>query len=298
VVGIDGGYADWSRGETTERRRLGAAVTRHEFDPTEAVDAQDRLVVKAAARVHTRIHALLAGNELGGPRHYRRWVVAFIRRYGLGGAFWREHPRLPEGRYAIRTFELGNEPYYGAMSATAYADAVRPLLEAVRARGLSAELVLPASTYDGDASWLETLYQRIPRLNGLIAGFALHPYWYGRSPANPGPGGPFARIETLRQAMNREGAASKPILITEYGESTADCGRQCVSEAAQAHHLAEMLSAVASRPAWKVTMLSVFQLRDRGTRSRDRELQFGLLRQNGSAKPAYPIVDAAMRRYR
>jgi hypothetical protein len=298
VVAIDGGYADWSHRETAERAWLGAAVTRHEFDPTEAVDAQDALMLKAAARVHTRIHALLGGNQLGDAAHYRRWVVAFIRRYGLGGSFWREHPRLPERAYAIRTFELGNEPYFGTMTASGYADTVRPLLEEVKRLDLRAGLVLAANAYGGDASWLEALYERIPNLNALVSGFALHPYWYGHAPARQGPGGPFARIEALRAAMNREGAAKKAILITEYGESTADCGQECVSEAVQARHLLAMLSTVASRPDWGVEMLSVFQLRDRGTHSRDRELQFGLLRQNGTPKPSYAIVHAAIRRYR
>jgi hypothetical protein len=45
-------------------------------------------------------------------------------------------------------------------------------------------------------------------------------------------------------------------------------------------------------------MISVFQLRDRGTDHYDRERQFGLLRQDGSEKPAYPIVESAMAAYR
>jgi hypothetical protein len=45
-------------------------------------------------------------------------------------------------------------------------------------------------------------------------------------------------------------------------------------------------------------MLLFFQLRDRGTESPDREVQFGLLRQDGTPKPAYPIVREAMQRYR
>ncbi|HEX3173606.1 MAG TPA: hypothetical protein VHQ43_05250, partial [Solirubrobacterales bacterium] len=96
VIGIDGGYAGWSDSETEQRAALGAAVTRHEWDPAAAVDEQDDVVLSAAAEIHTRIHALLGGNQLGDATHYREWVVAFIRRYGLGGSFWAEHPELDE----------------------------------------------------------------------------------------------------------------------------------------------------------------------------------------------------------
>jgi hypothetical protein len=59
-----------------------------------------------------------------------------------------------------------------------------------------------------------------------------------------------------------------------------------------------MLEAVVSRSDWGVEMLSVFQLRDRGTGSGDREEQFGLLREDGSPKPAYSLLQSAMQRYR
>jgi hypothetical protein len=45
-------------------------------------------------------------------------------------------------------------------------------------------------------------------------------------------------------------------------------------------------------------MISIFQLLDRGTDSSDRELQFGLLREDGTPKPSYGIVRAAMQQYR
>jgi hypothetical protein len=298
AVGVDGGYAGWSSSETAFRAQLGAAVTRHEFDPTEAVNAQDSLVLKAAAQVHTRIHALLGGNELGNASHYREWVVAFIRRYGLGGSFWKEHPELEEARYAIRTFELGNEPYFGTMTATAYAETVRPALEAVKSLGLPAEIVLPSRVYGTDTSWIDTLYAKIPNLNSLFYAFADHPYWYGHDPATVSAAGPFVRLGNLRKRMNELGASSKPIFITEYGESTANCGSECVTEPVQAEHLKEMLEAAVNRPEWKIQMLCLFQLQDRGTNSADRELQFGILRQNGTQKPSYSIVQSYIQKYR
>ena len=298
VIGIDGGYGSWSESETSERIALNAAVTRHEWDITEPVNAQDALVYKAASKIHTRIHALLGANELGDAGAYRDWVVAFIRRYGIGGSFWGEHPELDASKYAITTFELGNEPYFGGMSATEYASTVTPTLEEVKRLGLPAKIILPSRVYGSDTSWMDTLYKSIPNLNTLFFGFADHPYWYGHDPAQVSPAGPFGRIATLRNRMNELGASSKPILLSEYGESTANCGSECVDEATQAQHLSEMITAITTHPEWGVEMLSVFQMVDRGTARGDRELQFGLLRQNGTPKPSYPIVQAAMQEYR
>ena len=298
MIGIDGGYAGWSDSETAQREALGAAVTRHEWDPSEPVEEQDDVVLSAAGEIHTRIHALLGGNSLGDANHYREWVVAFVRRYGPGGAFWAEHPELDSSRYAITTIELGNEPYFGEMSASLYADTVRPTLEVVKRLEMPVKVVLPSRVYGTNTSWIDTLYQRIPNLNDLFYAFADHPYWYAHDPAQVGPAGPFGRITTLRERMNEHGASTKPIFITEYGESTADCGEECVSEQVQAEHLQEMLEAVVTRDEWGVKMLSVFQLRDRGTGSADRELQFGLLRQDGNPKPSYSVVHAAMQQYR
>jgi hypothetical protein len=297
-IGIDGGYADWSGTETTYRTQLGAAVTRHEWNPSQPVDAQEGLFLKAVSQVHTRIHALLGGNQLGDATHYREWVVGFVRRYGPGGDFWQEHPALDQSRYAVRSIELGNEPYFGTMSAPEYADTVRPTLEQIHDLALPVKVILPSRVYGTDTSWMDTLYQDIPNLNALFYAFADHPYWYGHDPATPGDAGPFERIDTLRQRMNEKGASDKPIFITEYGESTAECGGECVDEATQAEHLSEMLDAAIAHTGWKVELVSVFQLLDRGTASSDRELQFGLLRQNGTQKPSYAIVSGLMQQYR
>ncbi|HEX5988984.1 MAG TPA: hypothetical protein VFY75_02060 [Solirubrobacterales bacterium] len=298
VVGIDGGYTGWSDEEIEERAELGAAITRHEWDPTEPVDEQDDVMEAAWGEIHTKIHALLGGNDLGDPTHYREWVVEFVRYYGIGGSFWDEHPELDESRFAITSIELGNEPYFGEMSAEEYAATVGPVLEEIKRLGLPVTVVLPSRVYGSNTAWMDTLYALIPNLNELFDAFAEHPYWYGHEPASSGPAGPFGRIETTRRRMNEHGANTKAIWITEYGESTADCGEECVPESTQAAHLQQMLDAIVTRSDWGVKMISVFQLRDRGTDSGDRERQFGLIRQDGTEKPAYPIVESAMAAYR
>ncbi len=298
LVGIDGGHGGWSDSEIEHRAELGAAVTRHEWDPYESVDEQEDVVEVAAGEIRTRLHALLGGNDLGEAGHYRDFVVDFVRRYGLGGSFWDEHPELDEASYAITTVELGNEPYFGEMSVEDYAATVRPALEEIQRLQLPVRVVLPSRVYGNDTDWIDGLYALIPNLNSYFYAFADHPYWYGHDPAEVDAAGPFGRIEKLRERMNAHGANTKPIFLTEYGESTASCGEECISEAVQAQHLKQMLDAIVSRPDWGVKMLSVFQLLDRGTDSSDRELQFGLLRQNGTEKPSYPLVHDAIQTYR
>jgi outer membrane biosynthesis protein TonB len=298
VLGIDGGYAGWIPAEVQQRVALGAPVTRHEWSLSNPVSSEEDQVLAAATEIHTRILALLGGNDLGDAAHYSDWVIGFIRHYGPGGTFWAEHPELDASRYAIDTIELGNEPYFGEMSPEDYADTVRPTLERISELGLPVKVVLPSRVYGTDTSWIDTLYARIPNLNTLFYAFADHPYWYGHDPAEVSAAGPFGRIDVLRDRMNEKGASAKPIFITEYGESTAGCGGECVSEAVQAEHLRAMIEAVVTHTEWKVGLLSLFQLIDRGTGSGDRELQFGLLREDGTPKPAYEIVRAAMQLYR
>jgi hypothetical protein len=299
AIGVDGGWGGyWSSTDVSYRAQLGAAVTRHEWDPLEPVDSQDSLVYTAAAQVNTRIHALLGANQLGNATSYREFVVAFIRRYGLGGSFWDAHPELDEQRYAITSVELGNEPYFGGMSASLYADTVRPTLEAIKSLGLPVKVVLPSRVYGTDTSWMDTLYARIPSLNDLFYAFADHPYWYGRDPATVSAAGPFGRIDVLRRRMNEKGASAKPIWITEYGQSTANCGTECVSETVQAEHLQKFIDAAITRTEWKIETFFAFQMRDRSTGSTDREHGFGLLRYNGAQKPSYAIVRGLMQQYR
>jgi hypothetical protein len=299
TVGIDGGYSGWWKEEIELRQALDAPVTRHQWEPLEeSVDAQDTFMLEATQLVGTRIHAVLGGNDLGDPTAYKEWVIAFIHRYGVGGSFWAEHPSLDESRYAITTFELGNEPYF-EIPAQKFAEEIRPTLEAVTALRLPAKLIVPTYTYGSNTSWTDTLYRAIPNLNSLFYAFAEHPYWYGHSPTQAdNAASPFERIETLRRDMATHGAAEKPLFITEYGESTADCGSECVDEAEQAEHIQAMLTAVLTHPQWRVEMLIFFQLHDWATSSSDMQQQFGLLRANGTPKPAYPIVQAAMQQYR
>src|SRR4051812_39377273 len=133
---IDGGYSLYAlQGSEKQRIALGAPVTRHEFSSLDPVNSQDDVVAYAAGVLHTRIHALIGtdnSQHIDDPKQYAKFVVALIRRYGVGGSFWKANSNLDGKKFAIRSFELMNEPYLGYMTATAYAQRIKPALLAVK----------------------------------------------------------------------------------------------------------------------------------------------------------------------
>ena len=159
-------------------------------------------------------------------------------------------------------------------------------------------MILISRIYGTDTTWMDTLYARIPNLNDYFYAFADHPYWYGHSPEGAPPPVRSAGSNVLRKRMNEKGASAKPIWITEYGESTANCGEQCVSEATQAEHLQKILNAAITRDRLEDRPdLRLPAARPRPNSS-DREHGFGLLRYDGTQKPAYSMVRALMQQYR
>ncbi len=160
-------------------------------------------------------------------------------------------------------------------------------------------MILPSYIYGQNTSWIDTLYARIPNLNSLFYAFADHPYWYGHDPAEDGGNGPFERIETLRARMIYHGAGSKPIDITEYGESTASLRRRVRQRVGPGP--APAGDAECGRQPQGLGNRDVPRLPASRPRHRKHAIaseQFGLLREDGTPKPAYSILRSAMQQYR
>ena len=100
AVGIDGHYAGWTEEEIEDREALNAPVTRHEWDLDNPVSSEEQQMLAAATEIHTRVLALLGGNDIGDATHYRNFVVEFIRYWGPGGTFLGQSPRTR--RIALR----------------------------------------------------------------------------------------------------------------------------------------------------------------------------------------------------
>jgi hypothetical protein len=98
--------------------------------------------------------------------------------------------------------------------------------------------------------------------------------------------------DRLYAVMTAHGDGAKKIWATEYGQATG--GPNSISETAQATLVGQSVDAWYAKKY--AGPLFWYSGRDTGTSTSDREQHFGLLRYNGTAKPAYAAVTARMRR--
>jgi hypothetical protein len=237
------------------------------------------------------------------PRAFGAFAARAAARYGPGGTFWRAHPRL-DGRLAPQWFELWNEPYYRFFSTTGvdpgrYAAMVRAATVAGRAANPATRWLMAADLTYLDSSgrrqrWLPALAAADPGVLRLIDGVAVHPYVFGAPGADDGIPLPFRfeRIEAIARELDSLGAPRVPLWITEIGWSTCDKRPDCASDQEQAQRIADVFTRVRRRPlSDRVRAVFIYHLHDFPDHARDdREAWYGLLRTNGSRKPAWSVV--------
>lgn len=120
---------------------------------------------------------------------------------------------------------------------------------------------------------------------GSFDALSFHPYQYTTpfSQGEPLPNSPLNQLEDIRALMVANGDAGKTVWASEYGEPTA-----VASEAQQAAYLKDMLS------TWRTLSYTgpafVYTLQDTDSSSSDPEATFGLIRSDGTWKPAAYIV--------
>jgi hypothetical protein len=272
----------------------------------------DTLMI-AATRARLNVLPLLIGTPWwagpgqlalpNDPAAFGVFAAHVAARYGPGGRFWRAHPRL-DARFAPRWFELWNEPYTRAYSTTGvdparYAAMVRAATIDGRAANRSTRWLMAADLTYLDSSgqrheWLPTLAAADPNLMRLIDGVAVHPYVFGAPGADDGIPLPFRfeRTNAIAQQLAQLGAARVPLWITEIGWSTCDKRPDCGSEQEQAQRIADLFTRVRSKPlSARVRAVFVYHLHDfPGRAEGDREAHYGLLRTNGSRKPAWNVL--------
>src|SRR3954452_14420230 len=195
---------------------------------------------------------------------------------------------------SLEALEIWNEP-----NATVFLrspDPARDYARLVRSSSRRVKRVAPRLTVlagamaQPDGEFLAGLYVR-GRIRGNYDALSYHPYAEGIDPAiaeHP-RGVRWSFIEGtawLHDIMVGHGDADTELWATEAGVSTCnpafDSG--CVSEAEQAIQVASYLR-VARRFPYLRAML-IYNLRDKGTGTRDREDRFGLVRRDLSPKPA------------
>jgi len=234
------------------------------------------------------------------PEAMGRFAAALVRRYGPDGDFWKAHPRLP--RLPIRSWQVWNEPsipvywpsgpdpaaYVALLRATGGAiKAVDPGAEIVSAGLAESRLGVPfgrfvAGMYDAGAA-------------GTFDTFALHAYARSES-------GVVAAVEAARARIAANGDRAR-IWVTEIGwASGGPRSPFTVGERGQARLIGRMIGALGrARARLGIRGVVYFNWRDARPFPGGREffgLHTGLLRLNGSSKPALSAYGGAARSLR
>jgi hypothetical protein len=315
---LDAGPA--RRAELTRARALGVHWIREELRWPSVERSPGRYdwtrfdgLMVAAARARLNVLPLLLGTPRWAgraplalpddPAAFGAFAAHVAARYGPGGSFWRAHPRL-DARLAPRWFELWNEPYTafystGGVDPVRYAAMVRAATVDGRAANRRTRWLMAADLIYRDAvgvrrDWLAAIAAADPALMGLLDGVAVHPYVFGAPGADDGIPLPFRfeRIDAIADELTRLGAPRAPLWITEIGWSTCDVRPDCGSELEQAQRIADVFTRVRRRPlSARVRAVFVYHLHDfAGRAESDREAHYGLLRTNGTRKPAWGVV--------
>ncbi len=159
--------------------------------------------------------------------------------------------------------------------------------------------VLAGSTSFADRAFIQRLYDL--GMKGHFDGLSIHPYNESRDPDDARSAGlekwTFrSGVPWVREAMVANGDSDKGLWLTEFGWSTcaSGSGSWCVSESQQAEYVEDAFR-IAREDDWSyVRAMVVYNLRNKGTATTDRESQFGMLRRDFSPEPGWEGFRNAM----
>lgn len=201
---------------------------------------------------------------------------------------------IPRG---ISTVELWNEANLTGMTPQQYtAMALIPGSSGFRAAGAQlGKTVTIVSTGLAPAKTGGGNYSQLDFLRGIYAAggsgyfdvVGTHPYTWPADPAIASSWNWMQKTSELHDLMVRQGDGSKSIWATEFGFPT-NLGDRGVSEETQAQFIANGAAVWASFP-WAGTLV-FYSFRDLAGPDADPEHHFGLIRVDGSAKPALAAV--------
>jgi hypothetical protein len=242
-------FADVPPGETARFRDEGGVPTDYaQLDAVVANATEQRIrvlpVVVGAPQWAARTPGEPATSP-SDPAPYARFVAALARRYGPGGSFWAEHPRLPAT--PLREWQIWNEPSLREFwHERPWARGYVALLRAARTQLLvvdpGARVILAGLP---NRSWtaLASIYRAGGR--GQFDAVALHPF-------TATVAGVVEILQRGRKVMARNGDARKPLLVTELSWASAAGKTEWkygieVTERGQAARLRQAYAALAAR---------------------------------------------------
>ncbi len=232
------------------------------------------------------------------PAPFAGFVAEVTARYGPGGTFWEAHPDL--AAHAPVYFEVWNEPWLPFFSSPVDPARYARLFKASAAAGKAANpqtRFILASEWQYQAQngswrkWVDDMYAAAPDLNSYLDAYSTHPYGNGSVDNwTPGKGDAFQtrRLEIVHDTFVSHGAADRKMWVTEVGWSTCSGGENCYTEDAQQQNLARFDQLARSNWASFLAATFYYRLTDlNGSDRSNKELWFGAIRADESAKPAY-----------
>jgi len=240
--------------------------------------------------------------EPADPEAFGRFAGEAARRYKDTISFW----------------EIWNEPnlthLWGPRSnAIRYAEVLKEAYleikkENPQATVLSGGLASTGNDDNGNISpmnFLKTLYE--VGANQYFDAVALHPYTFPVLPSYKKGWNHWQDILPVRQLMDDNSDGSKRIWITEFGAPTGGPGKSFATnkfrkfkfgtdymkKSAQCKIMEEAISFYRDHTDW-MGPLFWYSLRDASSNKSDTENFFGLLRYDGSEKPAYEVYKNAI----
>ena len=319
-----GAGSRYRRAQVRRQRRLGIGIVRQTFDWRRierrrgqySLGRYDRFVADLASR-RMRVLPILFNPprfHSSAPRRGARrgtypprepeamgaFAAALVRRYGPDGSFWRARPRLPQ--LPIRSWQVWNEPsipvyWPSGPDPAAYVDLLRSTRRAIRQVDPGAEIVSAGLANSRLGMPFRRFVSRMYDAGAADAfdTFALHAY--SRSYA-----GLQRAVADTRGLIASRGDRA-PIWITEIGwASGGPRSPFTVGERGQARLVGRMVGSLGrARRRLGLRGIVYFNWRDSRPFAGGREffgLHTGLLRRNGTTKPALGAFARAARELR
>jgi hypothetical protein len=221
-----------------------------------------------------------------------------VERYGPGGTFWKSHPELPD--VSFNAYQIWNEPNLpvysgGKPNAAAYVAMLRTVGAAIKGDQPTAEIVT-AGLPDSRLS-KPNLYKYIQQMysagaNGTFDTLGVNPY-------APTAKSLISKLKKIRGIMAKNGDSDASLWVTELGWSDVGPGSAFrAGKSGQGKRIGQALKSLKSNAATlKLRGFFYFAWKDGAVYKGGKDfwgLHTGLLRKNGTRKPAFAAFKKAV----
>ena len=205
--------------------------------------------------------------------------------------------------YGVTEYEIWNEPnisyrFHSGANPVLYTQMLQSSYVHIKQVSVKTTVIAgsmaPTATDEGDYAPLDfatALYAA--GAHGYFDALSVHPYTYPVTPSQSSTASAWGQLSSIHNLMAASGDGDKKIWLTEFGAPTngPDPGDH-VTEATQAQILSEAVSILRTE-SW-AGPLFWYEYGDTGTSTRTSENFYGLVRSDGTHKPAYDALHEAV----